>query len=174
MALTHKIHDLRAHPIHEHDCDKCVFVGGMNEVDMWFCNEERPMTVICRYGPNGDYGSGMQPAINQIRHNTIDAFDVLPYGYALLASIGKGLLLPSHAAQRGFSPDIDELISERLIREKYAEFVAPQIGKMYCVISGAFIGEVGTLCNGIHGGTFHLKTEKSKLLVVASQLRPIE
>jgi hypothetical protein len=55
-------------PIHEHDCDSCIYLGRWmseryvpgKEVDLWVCPNAVPFgwTPICRFGEYGDYGSG--------------------------------------------------------------------------------------------------------------------
>jgi len=54
-------------PIHEHDCDNCVFLGNWVsrfyepgvETDLYFCSGGiGGWTVICRFGELGDYASG--------------------------------------------------------------------------------------------------------------------
>lgn len=42
-------------PRHEHDCDRCVFLGQIAEQDLYFCPPEG--SVILRDGPDGDYAS---------------------------------------------------------------------------------------------------------------------
>ena len=54
-------------PIHEHDCDKCIFLGNheseyTGKVDLYLCPNEP--TLISRFGPNGDYSSGFAFALN--------------------------------------------------------------------------------------------------------------
>lgn len=47
-------------PIHEHDCDECVFLGNSKDgkMDLYYHGGERE-TVIARFGTDGDYMSGM-------------------------------------------------------------------------------------------------------------------
>ena len=49
-------------PKHQHDCTECVALGhfmGEGEVyDLYFCKKSNP-TVIARFGPEGDYYSGL-------------------------------------------------------------------------------------------------------------------
>lgn len=53
-------------PMYEHDCTKCVFLGryvprnGNPPCDLYYQGESpRGESVIARYGPDGDYASGM-------------------------------------------------------------------------------------------------------------------
>ena len=52
-------------PKHPHHCTECVFLGAHIYESVWhdlyYCEQSRNMpTVIARYGPEGDYISGMQ------------------------------------------------------------------------------------------------------------------
>lgn len=53
------------YPLHEHDCERCIYLGGYNNHDLYACPEFSsessvlPPTVIARYGPDGDYYSGI-------------------------------------------------------------------------------------------------------------------
>lgn len=44
-------------PLHEHDCECCTYLGTMDKHDLYVCPSEP--TVIARYGPDGDYKSGL-------------------------------------------------------------------------------------------------------------------
>lgn len=58
-------------PYHEHDCDKCIYLGSDLEgegdeivkYDFYFCHKEGQhpclSTLIARYGEFGDYSSGL-------------------------------------------------------------------------------------------------------------------
>jgi hypothetical protein len=47
-------------PIHEHDCDECIFLGNSKDgtQDLYYHLGENE-TVISRFGVHGDYASGM-------------------------------------------------------------------------------------------------------------------
>jgi hypothetical protein len=45
-------------PKHEHDCDACVYLGSDQWYDYYFC-PRGDQTLIARYGPDGQYDSGM-------------------------------------------------------------------------------------------------------------------
>lgn len=47
---------------HEHDCSKCKFLGQFKEYDLYFCPTEP--TLIARYGPDGEYRSGLSFGIH--------------------------------------------------------------------------------------------------------------
>lgn len=55
-------------PVHVHDCSRCIFLGNytdyQNQVcDLYICiDEEHPSlsSLICRYGDDGDYSSGIE------------------------------------------------------------------------------------------------------------------
>lgn len=47
-------------PIHEHDCNRCIFLGNYNGEDLYFCpGVKYESTIISRSGIDGDYGSGL-------------------------------------------------------------------------------------------------------------------
>lgn len=48
-------------PRHEHDCSACVFLGRHKDADLYFHESGIPAftTVIARYGPDGNYFSGL-------------------------------------------------------------------------------------------------------------------
>ena len=47
-------------PIHgDWGCENCTFLGTAADHDMYFCPQHGIPTVIARYGPDGDYESGM-------------------------------------------------------------------------------------------------------------------
>lgn len=52
-------------PAHEHDCDKCIFLGrsgpwSLGAYDYYFCEQHGGIpTVIARNGPEGSYKSGL-------------------------------------------------------------------------------------------------------------------
>ncbi len=49
-------------PIYKHDCDECVFLGGLKEarLDFYYCPQEGRPTVIVRYGHEPwEYRSGL-------------------------------------------------------------------------------------------------------------------
>lgn len=51
--------DVIPHPIHEHDCDECHFLGNYEgEMDLYY-HKRGDETVIARYGEMGDYMSGL-------------------------------------------------------------------------------------------------------------------
>ena len=48
-------------PRHEHDCEKCIWLGRHEKYDLYFCEQENLFpTVIARFGDGGDYLSGME------------------------------------------------------------------------------------------------------------------
>lgn len=50
-------------PKHQHDCDKCLFLGRFtsdDNYDLYYCLQGGSVpTIIARYGENGAYLSGM-------------------------------------------------------------------------------------------------------------------
>jgi len=46
----------------EHDCDGCSYLGSLDyqgvPIDFYYCPNEP--TLVARYGPDGDYSSGMR------------------------------------------------------------------------------------------------------------------
>lgn len=46
-------------PLHEHDCDVCVFLGSWEAYDLYYCPQSGMPTVIARYGTLGSYISGL-------------------------------------------------------------------------------------------------------------------
>ena len=48
-------------PIHEHDCDCCIFLGNSKDgkTDLYYHNSAAEETVIARFGSDGDYYFGM-------------------------------------------------------------------------------------------------------------------
>lgn len=44
---------------HPHDCDACKPLGQFGEYDLYYCGQRGDPTVIARYGPDGDYLSGL-------------------------------------------------------------------------------------------------------------------
>jgi len=45
---------------YEHDCANCIPLGEFEEYDLYFCDQGGVApTVIARYGPYGDYHSGL-------------------------------------------------------------------------------------------------------------------
>lgn len=51
-----------AKPRHEHDCETCEFLGTVREFDLYFCTSLGWDTVIARFGPGGEYYSGLEIA----------------------------------------------------------------------------------------------------------------
>ena len=49
-------------PIHQHDCDECIFLGNHNNKDLYVHISSRlhGTTVIARHGIEGEYSSGME------------------------------------------------------------------------------------------------------------------
>jgi hypothetical protein len=61
-------------PRHEHDCHRCDYLGRFKEYDLYICLRQQEYldlsTVIARYGPQGEYRSGLcfctrRPELNQ-------------------------------------------------------------------------------------------------------------
>lgn len=50
---------MKQRPIHQHDCNNCVFLGTFQNNDLYYCNQHGRPTVIARYGPSGEYASGL-------------------------------------------------------------------------------------------------------------------
>ncbi len=47
---------------YEHDCDQCKPLGVLDEFDLYFCQQLGVPTVIARFGPDGEYLSGLGAA----------------------------------------------------------------------------------------------------------------
>ena len=45
-------------PIHKHDCECCQFLGSFKGEDLYY-HEENRITLIARFGEDGDYTSGL-------------------------------------------------------------------------------------------------------------------
>ena len=64
---------------HEHDCEKCKILGEFQEFDLYFCEQQiGGATVIARFGPDGDYSSGMcfadsMPELGEAKRRAIAA-----------------------------------------------------------------------------------------------------
>lgn len=43
-------------PRHEHDCEKCIFLGHLNDLDIYKCGKNRNLNYIARFGDDGQYG----------------------------------------------------------------------------------------------------------------------
>ena len=68
-------------PLHEHDCDKCVYLGTEQGNDLYYCDREP--TVIARYGEYGEYASGLCfadriPLLGMARDRAIEAGLITP------------------------------------------------------------------------------------------------
>lgn len=50
---------MNKYPRYQHDCDKCHSLGPYQEYDLYVCPEGIDPTVIARFGPDGDYLSGL-------------------------------------------------------------------------------------------------------------------
>ena len=48
-------------PIHEHDCDECIYLGTVDSRDLYVC---RGATVVSRWGEYGAYSSGLWASWN--------------------------------------------------------------------------------------------------------------
>lgn len=59
-------------PRYQHDCDQCRFIGKIDKYDMWICEKTDRVSVIARYGSNGEYASRgfMEPFIEAVQHET--------------------------------------------------------------------------------------------------------
>lgn len=62
---------MKAKPVHQHDCECCTYLGTFldgdecpENYDLYHCDQMGMPTVIARYGPDGDYMSGMVFAAN--------------------------------------------------------------------------------------------------------------
>lgn len=44
-------------PRHEHDCERCTFLGCYGDADLYHCAKGVGPTVIARYGAEADYAS---------------------------------------------------------------------------------------------------------------------
>ena len=49
-----------------HDCDECHPLGTYSDYDFYFCHQQGWPTVIARYGPDGEYRSGLELGKNGI------------------------------------------------------------------------------------------------------------
>lgn len=54
-------------PRFPHDCDRCYCLGEYLDADLWMCPAQvGGPTVIARFGPDGDYRSGLPSADTDI------------------------------------------------------------------------------------------------------------
>ena len=76
-------------PLHEHDCDNCVFLGRWVsqfyapklETDLYFCSGGiGGWTVICRFGEYGDYASGPRIVDASVKARMKDVLDDIQSG----------------------------------------------------------------------------------------------
>lgn len=54
---------MKKSPLHEHDCNNCIYLGSFYKKDYYLCiSKEHPFlsTFIARYGKNGNYSSGIE------------------------------------------------------------------------------------------------------------------
>ncbi len=51
-------------PRYDHDCPCCIFLGKEEQYDLYYCRQMGMPTVIARFGPDGDYLSGMSFAVD--------------------------------------------------------------------------------------------------------------
>lgn len=59
-------------PIHgDWGCEDCTFLGSDRGHDYYFCPQHHIPTVIARYGPDGDYESGMPFSYGKSTHLTV-------------------------------------------------------------------------------------------------------
>lgn len=64
-------------PRHKHDCDCCVFLGhydkGETQYDLYYCPQPAmpESTLIARFGPDGDYLSGMVFGWGEDQHHPL-------------------------------------------------------------------------------------------------------
>ena len=64
---------------YEHDCANCKPLGEFDEFDLYFCEQGGVgPTVIARFGPDGDYFSGMcfadaMPELGEAKRRAIAA-----------------------------------------------------------------------------------------------------
>lgn len=64
---------------HKHDCEQCRPLGEFMEFDLYFCEQQiGGPTVIARFGPNGNYNSGMcfadtMPELGEAKRRAIQA-----------------------------------------------------------------------------------------------------
>jgi hypothetical protein len=75
---------------YEHDCDQCKPLGVLDEFDLYFCQQLGVPTVIARFGPDGEYLSGLGAATDG------------PLKEAKTRAIVAGYLTPD---ARGNAPD---------------------------------------------------------------------
>jgi hypothetical protein len=58
--------------IHQHDCNRCIFLGNYYKSDLYIClDSSHPSlsTIICRYGIDGDYSSGLSFVFSSVGLN---------------------------------------------------------------------------------------------------------
>jgi hypothetical protein len=63
----------KVEPRYEHDCDECVFLGHHGKYDLYYC-ERSEITVIARFGPLGDYKSGLSFAKHGLIPELVEAY----------------------------------------------------------------------------------------------------
>jgi hypothetical protein len=64
---------------HVHDCNHCIYLGSDKENDYYYhYDNEYPIlsTLICRYGPDGDYSSGLEFIMSNVGLNKALALGV--------------------------------------------------------------------------------------------------
>jgi hypothetical protein len=83
-------------PQHEHDCDRCVFLGRFEDADLYFHDgKENPLftTVIARFGPDSEYTSGLsfsRPYVPFRSANTVPAMPSLAEARSRAIALGFG------------------------------------------------------------------------------------
>lgn len=60
-------------PRYSHTCDSCTFLGRFGDKDLWHCTQDVLPTVIARYGPLGNYTSGMEIARRGLDPDLVEA-----------------------------------------------------------------------------------------------------
>lgn len=91
-------------PQYQHDCDKCKFLGHVNDKDLYFCEAgalHKDGTIILRNSSEGyDYHSGLvfsqECYFNEVANNESDEhfINLLVMREAFLRAITRGYITP--------------------------------------------------------------------------------
>jgi len=84
-------------PTYEHDCDRCFFLGrSAGFMDLYYCEQMGPMpTIIARYGPEGEYKSGLPMAVTGMDRDLTEG---------LIRAMDAGFFLGRENLLEGFNP----------------------------------------------------------------------
>lgn len=107
----------KMNPIHEHDCDRCYYLGAHGQFDCYWCPCGGLPTIVLRYGSyGGDYASGLQCGkdyYDQIHiRKELPPHNHGPEPYAFAWAYGEALRCGFHTGRE--KPDVTKLSSGQM------------------------------------------------------------